>query len=327
MTIDSSNIYLVAAEPGTGKTFTGDYLDYVHGFSHVDGDVAMRNLHISKNKEILAGWYEASLLREQKRDVPETLWKPYYQDLANRALEAAKTSDNVVITFAIFKQNERDFVLTKLKEGGANNPTLVVLTMNKDVKMEGLYHRTKRFLEGSGMTLKDYFKSKGWEPDGDGDGNGDSNEDISLEVFKLTFTKVMPFMFQPFDDPPSYVKVVDVTYRDVTAIDATDKAFGLDRNDELSYEEIVEKVLAIDHKRNEETPYGNETTELMKKIKNKTEIEREQIMKRRSSLMSVDRQLGLTRLSLSSDGDDGNSDGNDKLKTRRSSLIMTGKTE
>jgi len=323
MTIDSSNIYLVAAEPGTGKTFTGDYLDHVHGFTHIDGDVAMRNLHISKNKELLAGWYEASYLREQQRDVPETLWKPYYQDIADRALEAAKTSDNVVITFAIFKQNERDFVLRKLKEGGANNPTLVILTMNKDVKMEGLYHRTKRQLEGSGLSLKDYFKSKGWEPDVDCDGD----EDISLEVFKITFKKVMPIMFQPFDDPPSYAKVVDVTYRDVTAIDATDKAFGLDRNDELSYEEIVEKVLAIDRKRNEETPYGSETSTLMKEIKNKTENEREQIMKRRSSLMSVDRQLGLTRLSLSSNGDDGNSDGNEKLKTRRSSLIMTGKTE
>jgi len=300
MTIKSSNIYIVAAAPGTGKTFTGDYLDHVHGFTHIDGDQTLRNLHIQKNQQLFAGIVEAGLLNKQNRDIPETLWRPYYQDLIDRTLEAANTSNKVVVTFAMFTQKERDFLMTKLKEGGVQCPKLIFLTMDKDLNMEGLYHRTKRQLKAMDMTLEDYFESEGWKPDYDGDGN----RDVSLEEFKILFKKYNPFVFQPFDDPPLYAKVVDVTLRDVTVLNAIDTVIGLDRNPELSYKEIVHDVFTIDHERDRDTPYSlKEWDEIVEEINDKIEKERELIMKRRSTLMSVNRQPELTRLFISSDSD------------------------
>jgi len=311
MTIASSDIFFVVAGSGTGKTFTGDYLEHVHNFAHVDGDMQLRNMHIPKYRENCQGLIEAS---KNKDDPDGVLWQPYFQELVDQTLKAAITFDKVVLTFACSEQKHRDFVMTKLKEGGADNPTMVFLTINEDVKLEGLYHRSKRQVEAAGMTLSGWMKSKGWEGEGE----------PSIEDFKLCYKQLTEESEKgdgiKFDDPPSYATVVDVTSRDITSMDATEKVFGVTRNPDLSYESIVNEVLEMDRKRDEETPYDmEEWEEIEKELKEKTEAEREQIKKRRSSLMSVERKLGLTRLSASS--------GDGKLKARRQSLIMTGKIE
>jgi hypothetical protein len=80
-------------------------------------------------------------------------------------------------------------------------------------------------------------------------------------------------------------------------LDRIDEALGLQRDSNLLHEDVVEKVLAIDHKIDEETPYDADWyTELSKEIENKTEEERQLIKKRRSSLMTLARTLGSSRL-------------------------------
>jgi len=265
MTIATSDIFYVVAESGTGKSFIGDYLDHVHNFVHVDGDMQLRNLHIPKYRENFKGLADAS----KNKNVPDELWQPYMQVLVDQTLDAAKTSDKVVLTFASAQQKQRDFVKMKLKEGGANNPTMVYLTINKDVKLEALYHRMKRQFVAMGTTLVDWMRSTGWEGEGE----------PSIEEFKV-------FMKQKeekddlikFDGPPSYASVVDVTVRDVTSIDATDQAFGLNRSPDLLYECIVKEVVAMDLKRDEDTPYsGEEWKEIVKELEDRDRAEREQI--------------------------------------------------
>merc|ERR1712238_185185 len=116
----------------------------------------------------------------------------------------------------------------------------------------------------------------------------------------------------------------------VTALDATDQGLGLTkRNPEVySYETIVTTLLERDQKRDAETPYDQEEWAAIDKelLQEKTETEREQIQQRRSSLRSVERQFGLTRLSASSSTSN-TSNGDGTLKTRRQSLILTGKIE
>merc|ERR1711865_1362396 len=258
----------------------------------IDGDQTLRNLHIQKNQPLFAGIVEAGLLNKQNRDIPEILWHPYYQDLIDRTLEAANTSDKVVVTFAMFTQKEREFLMTKLKEGGARCPTLIFLTMDQDLNMEGLYHRTKRQLEALDMTLEDYFESEGWKPKYDDDSNGA----VSLEEFNILFKKYNPFVFQPFDDPPLYAKIVDVTLRDITVLNTIDAVIGLDRNPELSYKEIVDDVFTIDHERDRKTPYSlKEWYEIVEDINDKIEKERE--------FINVNHQPEMTRLFISSDSD------------------------
>merc|ERR1712110_39143 len=115
---------------------------------------------------------------------------------------------------------------------------------DENKKLKGLYDRTKRQAEAMGMAFGDFMRDI-WQCKCEGD-------EPSMEEFEDGAGK---YLITPFEGPPSYAKVVDVTGRDVTAIDGVDAALGLQRSGDESYNEIVTKVLARDHKRDEETPY------------------------------------------------------------------------
>ena len=117
-----------------------------------------------------------------------------------------------------------------------------------------------------GNTIEDGMKASGFEVEGE----------LTLSVWRNDiYPKFMEQMgFDKFDPAPSYATVVDVSTRDVAQLDRIDAALGLVRTAEAgTYEEIVAKVLAVDHKRDEETPYcaeelqaiGKEVEEKMKK--------------------------------------------------------------
>jgi hypothetical protein len=185
------------------------------------------------------------------------------------------TSDNVAVTFAARRTIYIDFVMNKLKEGGAsNNSKLLFLKMNEDVKLKGLYYRFSRQANARGMTLEDLLRTLGWE----GEGN-ESESECYLEGFmKWMKDKISKDDRPPFDPPPSYAIIIDVSSRDVLHLDNVDEALGLQRDSKLLYEDIVKVVLAIDHKRDEENPYDMiGRKELANQIKNKTEEERQQI--------------------------------------------------
>jgi len=297
-TTDNTNnktIIFVCASPGTGKTFTGDYLEVVHGFHHVDGDM-MNDRQNPKVKKVGAEIWEC-LTKYDGEDGPYELWQPYMHEIAIRTLEAAKKSDKVVLTFAAMRNTWRNYIMSVLKEQTSaaataagdmtTNISMVFLTMDQDVKLEGLYHRTKRQAEGRGG-IRSFMRFLGWEGEGE----------ITLQEFK-TFTNT-PGKFGSWicEDPPSYVKVIDVTNRDVTTIDGVDAAIGLQRSGEDSYEQILQKVLAIDHKRDENADFSEEDLKELEQFLNeninkstetgKDKVDRETIERRRSSLIKND---------------------------------------
>ena len=251
------------------------------------------------------------------------LYGPLFQEMVDRALEAAKKSDKVVITFATWRQGHRDFVMDKLREGGAKDPTMLFLSIDKNVLMDGYYYRTKRQCEAMGSTIEDGMKASGFEVEGE----------LTLSVWRNDiYPKFMEQMgFDKFDPAPSYATVVDVSTRDVAQLDRIDAALGLVRTAEAgTYEEIVEKVLAVDHKRDEETPYrwdevgvvAKEVEEKMKKEnKSAEEIAQElkQIKQRGSSLAKLERSMSVFNSTRSS--------GPGLSKSSRRSFIMTGKID
>lgn len=306
-----------------GKTFTGDYLDVVHGFSHVDGDVALRNLNNPKYKKLFEKLTE-NKCRYPNEDGDPKLYGPFYQEMVDRALEAAKKSDKVIITIAVQRQTYRDFVMDKLREGGAKDPTMLFLSIDKNVLIDGYYDRTKRQWEAAGSTIEDFAKGMlGWEGEGE----------VTLSVWRNDiYPKLMKTTgFDDFDPAPSYATVVDVSTRDVAQLDRIDAALGLVRTAEAgTYEEIVEKVLAIDHKRDEENPYcgeewqaiAKEAEEKMKKENKSTEEiaqELKQIKQRGSSLAKLERSMSVFNSTRSS--------GPALSKSSRRSFIMTGKID
>lgn len=210
--------------------------------------------------------------------------------MVDNALEAAKTNDKVIMTYATPFQKPRDYVLKKLKEGGAQNVTLMYLTMDQDKKLEGLYHRTKNEAAVSGVRHGDFLYSFGENP-------WAGSSDPSLEEFMTVAKKPGQLGDLAFEGPPPYATVVDVTGRDVSAIDGIDAALGLERSgDDETYDDIVKKVVAVDRKRNDEMPYNVDIVgilaevdkEVEEALKNaKTEEEKKGMKRRASSILKM----------------------------------------
>merc|ERR1719272_2265392 len=121
---DAKIVYVVAVG-GCGKTFTGDYLHAMHGYDHVDGDGPLKNCHLPKNREMTVGVMTCLLVHyAKKEDGPEETWHPYFGELAHQTIEAAKQSNQVVLSHLTYRQVHREFVVEKLVEGGATRENI-----------------------------------------------------------------------------------------------------------------------------------------------------------------------------------------------------------
>jgi len=147
MPIATPQIVFVVAMPGKGKTFTGNYLEQYHDFQHIDGDLPLRTCDkpeiesmVRKLSTPTFKYPECSNPRNVDFDEKtKEYWGPYFDHLAENVLEAAKANDKVVITFAVCANIMGTHFIDKLKEGGAENITMLVLTMDERKKLEGLY--------------------------------------------------------------------------------------------------------------------------------------------------------------------------------------------
>ena len=343
-----------------------DYLDLIHGFYHVDGDLPLRTAdqpemkavvkkYLFEMKQVIEekeGKTEAELQKLSSEDLKayEAYWGPFQQVQVDSALQAAKTHKKVVITFAQGVQICRDYVMEKLKQGGATNVTMLYLTIDQDTRLEGLYHRVIRQAKAAGLSLSEISRSFNldWAED----------RDPTMDEFKAIVSAPGKFGNWYFEPPPSYATVVDVSSRDEAAMDAIDAALGLHRASVCadSYETIVTKVRERDLQRDAETPYSTAAfAEIKGELEEalasaKTEDEKVHIKRRASSIVEFELKHRLSLASTLSgmvldedeDGDDGNdknsktADGNKKrdnldatklAKNRRASFIRTGKIE
>lgn len=244
--ISNTSIVFVIAPSGTGKTFTGDYLALMHGYKHVDGDLPLKNKHLPQYSDMVATmWKVACEYLPKNEDGPEEMWQPYFAELARLTLEAAETSEKVVLTHATYRQAWQEYVIQKLIEGGASPDqiSMVALTIDEDVKLKGLYLRTKQFLESAGLSLEEDCRNKGWEGEGE----------MTCEEFASLYKKHDPLGSWIFQYPPAGTKSVDVSSRNLDALHAINEALDLEKPTvEENYEELVSRVNAEDAKRSEE---------------------------------------------------------------------------
>ena len=253
--IANAEIVYVVAPSGCGKSFTGDALAYLHGYEHVDGDYPLKHAAISaRNKELGYGFlksFQTCLGNEEESD---DVWTPFYEEIATLTLQAAKTSSKVVLSHASYRQAYRECVVNKLIEGGAKRENIKVLELriDPDVKLTGLYYRTKDEVENAGMTMADTFKRKGW------DGNGP----FTVDEYKIFIKKKYPKNAgndNMEEMPDGYGTIIDVSSRDMTCIDRVEKVLGLDAKDRnveyqkfASYDEFRNKIQEFDQARDRE---------------------------------------------------------------------------
>lgn len=298
-------------------------------------------MHTPEMREVMSKFFEGMKLHPElqlekiksSKDLEgfEEYWGPLNKSKVDATLEAAKTNDKVVITYADGLSITREYVMHKLKEDGATNITMLYLTLDEDKKLEELYHRQKRQFEAMGFSLEDWAKTKGWD--------GSEGEELPMEEFKkIAIQPGEVGNMGPFEDPPPYAKIVDVTERDATTMDKIDETLGLHRSGEESYEEIVKKVRERDFKRDEEMPYRWDLwPEIEKEVEEalaeaKTEEEKKQIKRRASSLISLEMKTPSGRASIMSNLSRASSveslSYSTKLRNKsRSSLIRTGRVE
>jgi len=334
MTIATSQIVFIVAMSGTGKTFSGDYLEQIHDFHHVDGDLPLRTCDKPEIEKVVRKLFTAYVkypdfsnpknvaIYEETKEY----WGLYYDHMAENVLEAAKTNDKVVVTFATGANIMRAYFIDKLKEGGAENITMLVLTMDEKEKLKGLYHRTLRQCSSGDSSLGDSMRLGGW------DGEGEPTMEEYMVHLKEPGQLGAQIFEQPSEYLKEYTKFADVTGRDVTAIDAVDTALGLHRasEDELRYEDIKTNVIARDHKRDKETPYNCHhlflelQADVVAALEGATtEKEKKEIKRRASSIIDMDfASRRFSTLSIASDTKD---ETQIKIRKRRSSMILTGK--
>lgn len=350
--IANAEIVYVVAPSGCGKSFTGDALAYLHGYEHVDGDYPLKHAAVSaRNKELAYGFLKSFHTCLGNEEESDDVWTPFYEEIATLTLQAAKTSSKVVLSHASYRQAYRECVVNKLIEGGAKRENIKVLELriDPDVKLTGLYYRTKAQVENSGITMEDAFKLQGWDGDGP----------FTVDDYKIYIKNKNPDYAGNAamkDIPEGYGAIVDVSSRDMTCIDRIEMALGLDAKDRnveyqkfLSYDELRDKLQEVDQARDKEyTDNGSQVMfgEMWSEITgNKTvltasadldgdddgeeekENKKELMGRRRSSIASVEflsSELGRTSLA-SSNNDDGDTTTVRKMKARRSSLITTGK--
>ena len=109
----------VVALSGTGNSFTGDALMYLHDFHHVNGDYPLKSCGINERyRSMSKTMLEASICyaRQLGEDGPEELWQPYFTEIAHLALEAVKENPtkNVVLTHETTCQAYREQVVNTL---------------------------------------------------------------------------------------------------------------------------------------------------------------------------------------------------------------------
>lgn len=333
--IESTQFVYVVAPSGVGKSFTGDYLEAIQGWKHIDGDCIMKNKHLNEHWKNLFAKQDKLMDGKSGEEqmamaVKEEFYQPMVFEHARLLLEGAKESSKVVLTNFTFFEPHRLLLRKYLTEAGVKEEhfTMMFLHCDRDVHNNGAWKRWNFQAECAGCSIEDLFKTA-FEMEGI----------VDFDSFVTIFQDGMSMKF--YQDPQESERpymLVDVTARDITVLDKYDKTLGLENScrKDLTYDEMVKRIKTVDQERDKIWGEG------LAASKDATEKEKELALKepkkyvaRRSSLFEaekLDTIRCMSAITLISDND-GNSrrysaasEASSNSKARRVSFIETGKS-
>lgn len=324
--IESTEFIFLVAKSGTGKSFSGDYVDLFGDWKHVDGDTPLKNTHGNPHYEDLRN--RVFQLKEYEGKGVEWLVTeglvPYMEELAKLGLEAAKESDKVCISWASYFRPNRLLLKKLLLDAGAKDFSMVFLHCDLEAHMDALWKRTCRQAEQAGCTITEFAALFKMPVEG---------EEYTKEQFVAFQTSQDWYkMWQDPDESEQPFQTVNVTAKDATVLDSLDAAFGIEDSNRahLSYDEIVAKVRAIDEERDQKNFDAYvESLEGSEESKEELEFaqkEPELCKARRSSLLLADKMNSMRSLSSVEGEGERQSLAIEALSRRsRQSFITTGK--
>ena len=185
---------------------------------------------------------------------------------------------------------------------------LVELTIDTEVKLRYLYKRTKRQAEQQNITIEQ--SCEGLEYEGD-----ELTEDKFVKAMMKAYAESGGDWAGIFEPCPSDWKKVDVSGRDISHCDNLDKALGLTRSLDWTYESICDKVLPLDKARDAESTANGSMEEMgkivaelatnpaLKDDEKDTEEVKELKQKRRSTLIKAKsvKELDFGKIDLEDD--------------------------
>jgi gluconate kinase len=141
-----------AGNPGSGKTFLGDYLAS-RGWHHIDGDQGNQ----ATDPDVKERWSNLYLAMAEhqagKTDISEELWRPYYDFLVTEYKKALEAGKNVVLSFALLDVfGEKAFLRSEIP-----SITFVVIDVDADKLMERTIARNKVILGKAGTTEEEVW--------------------------------------------------------------------------------------------------------------------------------------------------------------------------
>ena len=143
---------LVSGCSGAGKSFTGDYLEMMCGFYHVDGDTFMISKepeHVILKDNLVKAFYDYWL---QEKSAPRELWVPYYQGLIELIKKAHETHTDVVVSHSVYHRESRDYFRSQL-------PDYIFIQLNlcEEELLKRHVKRFKAFADTKGKSIEDAY--------------------------------------------------------------------------------------------------------------------------------------------------------------------------
>eukprot|EP00732_Lithocolla_globosa_P004559 Lithocolla_globosa_v1_NODE_4281_length_1472_cov_13.410727.p1 type:complete len:231 gc:universal NODE_4281_length_1472_cov_13.410727:742-1434(+) len=209
---------------GAGKSFTGDYLSVMAGFTHIDGDYMFHSSDEEDKQKVkdlstcfYSYWFD-------EKPAPTSLWHPYYQNLFDRAkAEREKHPDKpVVITHSVYNRECRDHIRHVCGDG-------LKFIMLDCPEQELLRRHTERFAkvaEKNNKTVEELYETLHKEP-------------YTKEGFSEKTLKILRGL-QPLQPDESKSFTLQVSSNDHTLFERLHRGLDLPPpSDNIPYKEIA----------------------------------------------------------------------------------------
>jgi len=148
-----SCVVWLSGNSGAGKTFTGDALQLLAGFTHLDGDSASQSQDPT-DKALWANLIASFGFWFEGRSAPPHLWQPFYAlQCARVRAELATGRTRVVLSLTVYHRETRDFIRGLLPEH-----IFVLLRCSREELVRRARVRFAEYAASNGETLAQAYE-------------------------------------------------------------------------------------------------------------------------------------------------------------------------
>eukprot|EP01080_Neovahlkampfia_damariscottae_P010823 gene10823-3441_t len=154
--MEQGKLVWVSGCSGAGKTFTGDYLEVICGFKHIDGDYLFHS-NSEEDKKLVENLRQAFFKYWfEEKESPEELWVPYYQKIFEKTRQYQKENPtkNVVISLSCYNRQSRDYIRNNLSK----DIIYIMLECSKDELVNRAWERFVVYSKKNEKTPEEMFE-------------------------------------------------------------------------------------------------------------------------------------------------------------------------